>query len=272
MLLFAALLAFGPLQTPGGAEPPPDALGEAPPAAEAPAEAPAVEAPPLVELAPAEAAETPAPDRRPPAPPPPSGIDPVGVAAIQIGVGAGACCAGCCIAAPVALGLSLGVGLIPVVGTLVPGLAADAIIGTTIGVAETWAGDALGKERAPLIWPVVASVGLLASGTVFSAAAALIEPRPLVDLTSIDPSDPVALAAAFGAAGGGILTTAASYYSLFACAGAVVLPAVVYAITATEKKPGDPGGFPGIMEPANPTGAQTARAADAPSAALAMRY
>lgn len=244
-----------------------DAVPPADPAGDAP--------PPLVELAPASppppAATPPVAAPTPPAPDKttaaPNGIAPVGIGAIQVGVGAGACCAGCCLSIPFAFGL----GLLPVVGGVASAVASNLVVGGSIGLAETWAGDAWGQQRAALIWPVVASVGVLMSSTVLSVTASIVEPRTPPDLTNVDPNDPAALALALGTAGGGPLTTISGYYGIAACLGAVVVPAFVYAIMATDKKPGDTGGFPGFMEPANPAPAPTT-SAPAADRTVAMRY
>jgi hypothetical protein len=252
-----------------------DAAPPAPPAGDAP--------PPLVELAPATPTtptEPPAPVDPEPTPPPltpqpdkvagpPQGIAPVGVAAIQLGVGVGACCAGCCISVPFTIGL----GLIPIVGGAASSLGSSLIVGTTIGVAETWAGDAFGQQRAALIWPVVASAGILLSSSALSIVARIVEPATLPNPTQVDPTDPASVAAALGTAGGGPLTTIAGYYGLAACLGAIALPAIVYAITAEDKKPGDTGGFPGIMEPGHPpTPTTTSASASGVERTVAMRY
>lgn len=221
-----ALLALVPTQE---TTPPSDPAGEAPP--------------PLVELAPP-APVDPAPEASPPATQPPAvkpapmpdkkqtppaqGIAQPAMAAIQVAVGAGACCVGCCLSLPFVFGLAL----VPVVGGVASAMVSNIIVGTSIGVAETWAGDAWGTQRGAMMWPVLASVGILTSSTLLSTAAAIVEP-----LAIPNPNDPNALANAF--TGGGPLRTIANAYSLFACAGAIVLPAAVYAFTATDKQPGD---------------------------------
>lgn len=264
-LAFAALLLV-PAQ-----DAPPDPAGDAPP--------------PVVELAPAEqppplAPETPpavTPPASTPAPAPapapdkktePQGIGPVGVAAIQIAAGTGACCAGCCISVPFVLGL----GLIPVVGGVLSSMGSNLIVGSAIGVAETWVGDAMGQQRAALIWPVVASVGILTSSTALSIVASIVEPRVPPDPTQIDPNDPASFANALGAAGGGPVTTISAYYGMAACVGAIVVPAIVYAVMAEDKKPGDTGGFPGIMEPAHPPTPTSTTAMTSTTGPVAMRY
>lgn len=268
-IAFAALLALLPAQ--GGASPPPDPASDAPP--------------PLVELAPSQPQDPaqdpaqdptqpaeppvlkpkPKPDAKPAAPQASQGIAQPAIAGIQIAVGTGACCAGCCLSVPIVVPLSLGLALVPVVGNVVTSMASNIIIGTSIGVAETWAGDAWGTQRAPMIWPVLASVGILTSATLLSTVASIVE-TPVV----INPNDPNALAGAFAA--GGLLTQISNYYGLFACVGAIALPAAVYAFTATDKQPGDTGsGFPGIMEPAHPPKPASTTTTNA-SATTAMLY
>lgn len=249
--------------------PPSDPAGDAPP--------------PLVELAPADpaapppAAAAPAAPVLPPAAPKPDkkgpaaesqGISAVGVGAIQIAVGTGACCAGCCIAIPFAFGL----GLVPVVGTIASSVIFDLIVGTSIGVAETWAGDAWGKQRAALIWPVVASIGILLSSTALTTVARIVEPVTLPDPTQVNPNDPASVAAALATGGNGPITAIANYYGLFACVGSIVVPAIVYAVVAEDKKPGDTGGFPGIMESARPATGRATTTSNAEERTFAMRY
>lgn len=242
-----------------------DPAGDAPPplvelAPTAPVD-PVQEAPPKA-TAPPVLKPAPTPDKKKAPPVDAQGIAQPGLAAIQVAAGTGACCAGCCLSVPFVFGLAL----VPVVGGVASAMASNIIVGTSIGVAETWAGDAWGTQRGAMIWPVLASVGILTSSTLLSTAAAIVEP-PVIP----NPNDPNALANAF--TGGGPLTTIANAYSLFACAGAIVLPAAVYAFTATDKQPGDTGsGFPGIMEPAHPKVSPTTVAMASSSEPPAMRY
>jgi hypothetical protein len=245
-------VAFAALMLVPAQAPPPDPAGDPPP--------PVVELKPVDEAAPdapkVPVLPPPAPKPDKPAPPAESqGIGAVGVGAIQVAVGTGACCAGCCISSPFWFGLAL----VPVVGGVASSVLVDLVVGTSIGVAETWAGDAWGKQRAALLWPVVASAGILLSSTALSTVARIVEP---VTLPPFDPNNPPALNQV---AVGGPVTTIANYYSLAACVGAVVLPAIAYAVVAEDKKPGDTGGFPGVMEPAHP-------AATTKPTRTAMRY
>lgn len=243
-------------------------------AAEAGAAAAAEEAtgePPLVELAPDPSAASPPAASPPAAPVPdpkasaaPSGMDQPALAAAQMAVGAGACCAGCCVSLPFTFGLAL----VPVVGGVAGSVVADLIVGGTIGVAETWAGDAWGKGRAPLLWPVAASAGILLASTAFSVVANVLEPTTV---PVVDPNNPNAALQAL-AQPKGPLSTAASFVGLGACVGAVALPAIIYAFTATPKKPGDTGqGFPGFAAPADPVPGVVATV-PAGGGTLAMRY
>lgn len=248
MLLALAVSALLASQLPPSPEanvlPPPAGGDETPLDQRAPLPDPSASSPPAPPPVPAPA---PVPDDKPARPEPPSGMSQPATAAVQIAVGTGACCAGCCAAAPFTLGLAL----VPVVGGVAGAVAADLIIGGTIGVAETWAGDAWGQGRAPVLWPVAASAGMLLASTAFTTVATILEPPVLVPVPT--DGDPKALLDAIAGARQGPLTRASSYVRYAACVGAIVLPAVVYALTETPKKPGDHGqGLPGLTSPADP--------------------
>ncbi|MCC7075319.1 MAG: hypothetical protein IT383_28660 [Deltaproteobacteria bacterium] len=96
--------------------------------------------------------------------------------------------------------------------------------------ASTWIGDRFGKTRAPAIWPIVASYGVLMVGGVGLAAVyfGAFTSNPLMSF------------------GGGIGMLAGLVGS------AVAIP-VAYALAAEEKHPGDDGdGWPGLFAAAHP--------------------
>ena len=236
-MLAAALFAFV-LAAPAQAAPPPMIEG---PTTEAPAD-PA--APPTPEAAPP---STPPPSTTPaPAVPPPDpaqrppGMDPLMVAALMS-------CVGC------VTGVVVGpiLAAIPVIGALLgPGL---------IGVVEVFLGDMLGQQRGAMLWPVIGAyaawavgapvfigggvlVGVLIGGAAIGGLIATVgqNPNPLVIL-------PVLLGAYLG-----VLVPIVVGVLLWQ-AGIAVTPAVVYMLTAEDKKPGDTGsGFPGLLEPGHP--------------------
>jgi len=206
---------------------------------------------PVVPLTTAPPAPTPI---APPAPPPPAarpsrvlpasdrvdGLNDVATGAVQMTAGAGACCLGSCVAAPLVF--------VPVAGPLLVTVASPVVAGVAAGGAEVVVGDALGNKRGALLVPALTSVGLLAAGT-----AGGILYRVLIPLT---PETTVRVAE-FGESelrlGGDTLIS-----TVFTIA-AVVVPAIIYQTTAVEKEPGDRGGFPGFVEPADPTGTRAAR-------------
>lgn len=178
-------------------------------------------------------ATTPAPDAKP------AGMDVVPTAAAQCGAGMAGCCVGACVAAPCSL--------IPFVGVVTSPL----IVGTAIGASETVVGDALGQKRAALLWPVVASVGIMATGTLANLGLSLALG---LGASTFDPS-----VLTSGALPAGVLATSAVSLGTLVLAG--VVPVIIYQFTGAEKEPGDAGGFgmPGIMTPADPTGTRAAK-------------
>lgn len=237
--MLASLLTVAVLVTAQAATDTPPAAAPDPAAA-----APAVEAPPPV-APPASSpppAAAPAPDAKP------AGMDVVPTAAAQCGAGMAGCCVGACVAAPCSL--------IPFVGIVTSPL----IVGTAIGATETVVGDALGQKRAALLWPVVASVGIMATGALANLGLSLALG---LGASALDPS--VLTSGALPAA-----YIASSAVSLGTLVLAGVVPVIIYQLTGVEKEPGDAGGFgmPGITAPADPTGTRaTKQASPSPTSA-----
>lgn len=223
----------------GVAPPPPPPVAAADGALEAPVQPstpPAVVAP----------AATPPPDAKP------QGMDGVATAGAQMGAGVGACCVGACVAIPFAF--------VPFVGPILGNVVSGVIIGGT----ETVVGDALGQKRAALLWPVLASSGImvvgglvnLGVGLAFGLNSAVLDPGVLVGPNT------ERLNVAFGVSAGVSLTTVVA---------AVVVPALIYQFTGVDKEPGDTGGFgvPGFVSPADPTGTRATKAATSPTPSAA---
>ncbi len=177
----------------------------------------------------------------------PQGMDGVATAGAQMGAGVGACCVGGCVAIPCAF--------VPIVGPILGNVVSGVIIGGT----ETVVGDALGQKRAAMLWPVLASSGImvvgglvnLGVGLAFGLSSAVLDPSNLAQNTG-------ALGVAFGVSAGVSLTTVVA---------AVVVPALIYQFTGVDKEPGDTGGFgmPGIVGPADPTGTRGSKASTSPT-------
>ena len=212
--------------------------------------------PPVVELAPTPPHPLPRADKAQE----PHGADAAATRFVQMAAGTGACCVGCCLSAAV----GYPIGLIPVVGVYASELARDAITGAVIGGSEGAIGDIMGQERAPMIWPVLASVGILAVGSagsivvdVVQDAKGIVRPDPL--------TAPQAAVNAYLAQNAGYVATSAAF-GIGSIVAAIVVPALVYGAAAVPKKAGDEGqGYPGFLEPADPTALP-----DAPL--VAMRY
>ncbi len=232
-----------------------------PPTTAPPAPAPTAVEPLTPEAVPP--ATKPAPDPKAKSKPKPAeplhGMDPLPTGAVQAAAGVGACVGGCCVFAPFSCLLSL----VPLVGPFVSACAGALVMGSAIGVAETWLGDWLGKKRGALLWPALVAVGALAATSVANTT--------IVYVTGASPSfqngalaaNPVVMGVLLGVGCFGLTT-------------AIVGPAVLYQVLAVDKEPGDTGGgFPGIVGPADPTGTRAkgrvATLAPRP-AALAMRY
>jgi len=213
-----------------------------------PADAPIVVPTPITTTTPAPP-PSPPPAPPPPASPPPAperakpdGWDTVPTAAAQIGAGVGGCCVGACVSLPCAF--------IPFVG----GILSNVVTGVVIGSVETVVGDALGKTRSPVIWPVLASSAILvASGLVNMGVTAAF------GVTTFDPNNPTA-----------ILSSPAVPITLAVGLGgtllALIVPAAAYHLTSVDKEEGDKGGLsmPGIFSPADPNGARAKREAAPP--------
>lgn len=216
-----------------GVAPPPPPVAAADGAMEAPVQ-------PSTTL-PSAAAAAPIPDAKP------QGMDGVATAGAQMGAGVGACCVGGCVAIPCAF--------VPFVGPFLGSIVSGVIIGGT----ETVVGDALGQKRAAMLWPVLASSGILVAGGLvnlgigraFGFSSTVLDPNNLNGLGSI-PS------LALGVSVGVSLTTVVA---------AVVVPALIYQFTGVDKEPGDTGGFgvPGFVSPADPTGTRATKAATSPT-------
>lgn len=153
------------------------------------------------------------------------------------------------------------VGAIPVVGGIalpVSGLLTPLLI----GVVETSVGDFAGQTRGALLWPVLGAYAAEWIGLTLTAGAGVLTLFLAGGGGALlgglfggggGPSPEAILGGLFGAylgvfaamavfAIGGILTAIAT----------VVTPAVIYAMTAEPKKPGDTEfRFPGILSPAH---------------------
>lgn len=245
-----------PVVPPAAAVPPiasvPPPAAAVPPAASVPP--PAVEVPTPAAEGPAKPA-APAPDVSEP----PHGMGAMPVAFIQGAAGLGACVGGCCVSAPFAC-LA---GLIPIVGPFVSAFVSALIIGPAIAIAEVWVGDGLGQKRAALVWPVVLAIGAVSAGALTGATLRAVTGSGFTlqdgNLTYNGWVQGISAAAACG----GI-------------AAAVVGPIVLYNALSVDKQPGDTGGgFPGFLEPADPThtrGKAPPAPSSAPKGAVAMRY
>lgn len=271
--LAAAATASPPAAPTGPAPPPPPAVvppppppsGTAPPVVTPPTTSPA---PPPAAVEPLTPEAVPSPTKPVPDPkakskPKPDeplhGMDALPVGAVQAAAGVGACVGGCCVFSPFACLLNF----VPLVGPFVSACAGALIIGSSIGVAEVWLGDWLGKKRGALLWPTLVAVGALAASSLVGTTVTLV--------TGASPSfNNGALSA------NPVVTGIVGGVSCCGLATAVVGPAVLYQMLAVDKEPGDTGGgFPGITEPADPTGTRgKGRVASwsPPRAALAMRY
>jgi hypothetical protein len=269
LALAAAVLS---LAAQAGAPPDPTA----PPAADAPP----ADAPPISQAVPLVPFEAPPPPpvnpTHPEAPPPPSatpapdqkkkkpkleeshGLDPLATGLVQVAAGTGGCCVGCCVSLVPFFGFSIIPGL---VGGILASVSVVTITGATVGGTEGIVGDLFGNDRAPLLWPVLTSVGAMTLTTGGLVALAAFAPAIPGNATTLPASyTPFA----FGELGVIVVGTAAT----------LILPAVVYAATSSPKQPGDVGqGFPGIVTPAapEPKGQKTVTVA-LNSGAVAMAY
>lgn len=222
--------------------PPPEVL--APPAAAV--EAPPAEAPPVPVPPPsASPAPTPPPDAKAgskAAPKADAGakLDGVMLGLLQVGAG----CATLCLGFPLSV--------VPCLGHLA--------LAALVGGVETWVGDTFGATRAPMIWPMVGTMGATLALAAIDAAAYFALVFGVVGAATASPDlfrsinnlGPVLVFAIYGG---------------FAVVGVVNLlilagtPALIYGFTSVEKAPGDDGSaFPGIMEPADPTGLRSGKA------------
>jgi hypothetical protein len=201
---------------------------------------PAAASPEAAETGSSEEAPTPSVPRADPSVEP-EGWSPLAVGGVQLASGAGACCVGGCLTLP----LSIGFAFVPVVGPFLATAAGAVIEGALIGGVDTWVGDRFGRQRAAMIWPMLAASGSLLVGGLAANFFALAT-------TGSAGSQPTLTN---GLSGSGtpavpVVPVAISYAGL---AAALVLPVVVYALTATDKGPGDEGqGLPGILSPAEP--------------------
>ena len=191
------------------------------------------------------AAAAPIPDAKP------QGMDGVATAGAQMGAGVGACCVGGCVAIPCAF--------VPFVGPFLGSVVSGVIIGGT----ETVVGDALGQKRAAMLWPVLASSGILVAGGLVNLGIGLAFgfSSTVLDLNNLNGLGSIP-SLALGVSAGVSLTTAVA---------AVVVPALIYQFTGVDKEPGDTGGLgmPGLVGPADPTGTRAGKAATSPTPSAA---
>lgn len=155
------------------------------------------------------------------------GMDEVNTTFTQIAAGAGACCVGSVIALPLSL--------IPVVGPFV----GEAVAGALIGGTEAVVGDVVSKKRAGLLLPLgvgaAISVGGVVGATIWDA--------------SVPAADNVLASAPVGDST--VVVTKSVFITAGATVLAVVVPAVIWQLTADDKAAGDDGGgLPGLLGPA----------------------
>lgn len=107
--------------------------------------------------------------------------------------------------------------------------------------AITWSGDFVGKKRAAVLWPLLASVVTGASIAALAGLGAVLM-AGLVGAVS-SPAGGILFVAAVMMVGGGILCGP--------CASGTA-GAIAYYVVAEPKPPGDKTRFPGLLEPAGP--------------------
>lgn len=172
----------------------------------------------------------------------PSGLDTFPTVGIQLGAGVATCCVGGCVTAPL--------GCIPFVGNCLQLTALGALIGGVEGVA----GDMFGTKRDALMFPLIAGAAPLLAGALVNIGISVAQS---VTRSALPPFDPTNPGTYINAVTSSPFALAQAGVSLVAGIGAIVAPAVVYQLTAVDKKPGDTGqAFPGFSTPADPSAAQ----------------
>lgn len=279
--IFVLSLAAQDASAPPPPPPPPPAV-EVPSDQGAPVEAPPP--PPPTDVPP-----PPPPDaqaEKPAEPPPPaehSGLGGFATGAAQTGVGAGVALAGT--AASVGLSaVALNVpAAAPVVGPIQTGLGIyqTCLMPGVAGFLETWAGDALGQNRAGALIPVVAGYGGCAVGGCVNATIFFVAIAALLGAAAANPvaAIGVIVAALTNPLAGGVLVAVVLGLNVLNALIIGIAPAIAYAVVSEPKKPGDTGeGMPGFFEPAHPKAPSTATASTSTKRppplvpALAMAY
>jgi TolB-like protein len=134
-----------------------------------------------------------------------------------------------------------------------------------IGYGETWVGDAVGKERAPAIWPIVAAYGaeLVAGLVVLVSYVAILGGTTLAATANVG-NNPAALV--------GLILVPFAIVSAVAVAATVAVP-VAYGLTATTKLPDDDGsGAPGFLERGGPPKPELKPQSSSGAKTAMMRY
>jgi hypothetical protein len=204
-----------------------------------------------------EGADVPPPEA-PPSPPlpgekpeaaAPQGLHPFWVGTLQTGVACGAACGTNCV---------LATGCVLCASGALPALPVATCIAAPLvaGTAATALGDHLGQERAAVVWPVVAALGVASVGTAIHFGYELSKLATPYGL-GFDPWV-VVKQVLVGDFNGAVSTVAPIVVVPVAVqlgilvASAAAVP-ITYAIVAEPKRAGDHGqGFPGLFEPAHP--------------------
>jgi hypothetical protein len=209
-------------------------------------------------------------DTRPAAPPPvkaeeappPSGLNPFVTGLLQTGVGCltQGVCNGIAFLGTVPLGIFLAAFAVnpacapaALSGLVLLFMVQGALVGGTVAGVETVTGDAFGKRRGALLWPMLSgcAVGACSSSACLATAALpgarLNNGQPLVQAAEIRNAIIIGGTATVIAVGG---------TATFAA------PALIYGMTASDKRPGD-GGFrlPALVQADEPSPEQEPAAA-----------
>lgn len=271
--------------------PPPDTLGDAPPAAEDSVAddsvgedmgAPPPSPPPAPGVTPPAGARVVEPEadakgprarmkeRRRQRQAEADGLDPLLTTAAQIGAGTltcGLCALGACGVSTIGgfTLATLGVAAIPFVGILASG-ALDAFlcgtVGATVGGVEAFTGNLFGQEEGSLLWPVLAGAGVgVGASAVFTGVsltvAALNLSTPPPTRAPGETSDLNQLLAATNPVAL-VLNLVALGVCVAGCAAIPIVPAIVYSMTAEPKGTTTAALQPPVMPSPNP--ARTAMA------------
>ena len=178
-----------------------------------------------------------------------AGLDPFVTGLAQVGAGCGTGLAIGLVTAPCAF--------IPYVGACIS-LPIACATPLAVGAVETIVGDALGQKRGALLWPILGTYGALLAGQVLIWGTALVSAAlvggGIAGLTGVvtrSGTDPqVLLAALLGSYG--VVLGAVLVAGLVSSVLYYVTPAIVYAFTSEDKKPGDTGfRFPGLVAPSH---------------------